>query len=1016
VTEKLDRDTLGRALNALSGHHDALRFRFVEHSGNWRQFYFAGAEDAPLLWIDLSTMPQDKRHAEIERIAEEQQASLNLQSGPLWRVLYFDLGAGQPGRLLFIVHHLAVDGISWRPLLEDLETAYQQIAAKQPVQFAAKTAAYKTWAERLLQYAKSEVLRAELPFWKAVTEPKAAHAALQTLKVDAVGASENLESRAKKVQVALDREATQALLQLVPAVYNTQINDVLLTALARAWTKWTGAAELYTNLEGHGREHLFEDVDVSRTAGWFTSIFPVRLQLPASVETNPNSWAAGEALKSVKEQLRSIPRRGIGYGILRYLSDDSGLVGRPEPAMVFNYFGQFDQAVADSKLFRFAAESSGPWHSPKQKRRHLLEINSRVMSGRLEFECAYLPAVHSEAEIVRFAEEFVNALKEIIAHCQLPDAGGRTPSDFPLATIDQSALDVVLASQRDVEDIYALSPIQTLFFSANHGSGQQASFDQWQCTLQGPLDVTAFERAWSDTIQRHTVLRSTIVSSGLREPLQVVHREVRLPWSKEDWRNVPAEQHAARWAAFLKEDLEQPLSLTEAPAMRFTLARLADDTWKFVWSVPALLLDGWSWPLVFRDASRLYEAYSQKSSPQLEPVRPYRDYLAWLGQQATTDASRFWQEQLSGLKKPTAIPSDDPKQDAGGDRYQQLVLQLSADATNALQTAARRLQVTLNTLVQGAWSLLLSRQSGDSDVVFGSAFSGRPTDLPGVESIVGPFTNNLPVRVQVKAEETAGEFFRGVHQRLLRISTYQFTPLMDVQRSSEVPWRYRLFDSLIVFQNYSVDESARRLGTNVAIADFAGPVHTNYPVLLLAEPGTSLRLTFFYDRKTIARGTMERWSKDLQILLELAPVFFDKRVGELQGLLSPRLPQREKPDQVAAAQAQNFMPAQTEMEQQIASVWQKMFGFEKVNVEANFFDLGGHSLLLVQMHRLLREKLNADLPIVALFAHPTVRALARHLEQPAESSSAAADKSEQLRDRAARQKRALAQMRMPVKK
>ena len=242
-------------------------------------------------------------------------------------------------------------------------------------------------------------LFAELPFWKAVTEPQAAHAAQQGWKVDAVVAAENLESRATKVQVALDREATQALLQSVPPVYNTQINDVLLTALARAWTKWTGAAELYTNLEGHGREHLFEDVDVSRTAGWFTSIFPVRLRLPALAETKQGGWSAGEALKSIKEQLRGIPQRGVGYGVLRYLSEDSGLVRRPEPAMVFNYFGQFDQAVADSKLFRFAAESSGSWHSPKQKRRHLLEMNSRVMGGRLEFECTYLPAVHSEAEI-----------------------------------------------------------------------------------------------------------------------------------------------------------------------------------------------------------------------------------------------------------------------------------------------------------------------------------------------------------------------------------------------------------------------------------------------------------------------------------------------------------------------------------------------------------------------------------------------------------------------------------------
>ncbi len=1008
VTENLDRTALENALVALSRHHDALRLRFQHDGQNWRQRYSTEVESAPLAWKDLSQVAPIAWKAEIESAAAEEQASLNIQNGSLWRVVYFHLGGSEPARLLFVVHHLAVDGISWRPLLEDLESAYQQLKAAKAVTLPAKTASYKVWAERLEKLAASGALRKELPFWMAVTDPASLKSALKPLAMDAIKLAENTESKAKKIKVMLDRDATQALLQTVPAAYNTHINDVLLTALARAWSEWTGSNILYTNLEGHGRENLFDDVDISRTAGWFTSIFPVRLELKDAAK----DWRPGEALKSVKEQLRGIPQRGVGYGILRYLESSGELAARPEPAMVFNYFGQFDQAIAGSKLFRFAEESTGPWHAPSQKRRHVLEINSMVTGGRLEVECGYNPALHAEKDIRRFTEEVLNALKEIIEHCQLPESGGRTPSDFPLAKLNQASLDQLLAGQRDMEDAYALSPIQTLFFSANHGAAQSA-FDQWQCTLQGALNVSAFERAWHDTVQRHTILRSTIVSSGLIEPLQVVHGEVRLPWTNEDWRDTTREEQNRRWHATLKDDRAQPLSLTDAPAMRFKLIRLSEETWKFLWSVPALLLDGWSWPLVFRDASRLYAAYAKNESPQMEPARPYRDYLEWLGQQESAHAVKFWQEQLAGFRKPTALPGDAPGRDSGEERHQQHVVQLSADASNALQSAARRLQVTLNTLVQGAWSLLLSRQSGDSDVVFGAAFSGRPTDLPGVESIVGPFTNNLPVRVTVDPEETAAEFFRKVHGRLLQLSAYQYTPLMEIQRASEVPWRYRLFDSLIVFQNYLVDDAARRLGGTVEIADFAGPVHSNYPVLLLAEPGAGLRLTLVYDRKTMARSTMERWGRDLEILMELAPLFFEKRVGELQNLLSPASPRIAQPDQAQAAQAQNFMPAQTEMEQNIASVWQKMFGLEQVNVEANFFDLGGHSLLLVQMHSLLREKLKSEFPIVALFEHPTVRALARYLGQPSDSG---AGKADLIRDRAQRQKRALAQMRVPVKK
>jgi non-ribosomal peptide synthase protein (TIGR01720 family) len=791
-------------------------------------------------------------------------------------------------------------------------------------------------------------------------------------------------------------------------VYNTQINDVLLTALARAWKRVKGSGVLFTNLEGHGREHLFEDVDISRTVGWFTSIFPARLEWKESGK----EWQPGEALKAVKEQLRRIPRRGVGYGILRYLGDGAELASRPEPEMVFNYLGQFDQAVAGSKLFRFAAEDSGSWHSPKQKRRYALELNSMVIGGQFELECTYNGTAQIAEKVQRLAEEFLAALKEIIAHCQKAKAGGRTPSDFPLAKIDQAGLDRLLTEQRDVEDITALSPMQTLFFSANQGS-MEAAFDQWSSTLRGTLDEAAFERAWRETVQRHTILRTTIASVGLREPVQVVHRSVRVPWVTEDWRGAAKGELEKRWAETLSADRAKPLSLSEAAVMRFRLLRLTDTSWKFLWSVPAMFLDGWSWPVVFRDASRLYDADVKKESSALETARPYRDYLEWLGQQSSEEGAKFWKGQLAGFRQPTMLVSEVPEGGAEGERFPRLTMELSSEATVALQTAARRLQVTLNTLVQGAWSLLLARQSGDSEVVFGAAFSGRPADLAGVEAIVGPFTNNLPVRVEVRGDESAGEFFKKVHEKISQLNAFQFTPLMEIQRSSEVPWRYRLFDSLIVFQNYAVDEQARRLGREVEIGDFSGPIHTNYPVLLLAEPGGQLRLTLVYDRKVVGHNTVERWSRDLRVILELAPVFFEKRVSELVALLSPQPARPAKSAQMEAAQLQNFVAAQSEMEKNIASVWQKMFGLEQVGVETNFFDLGGHSLLLVQMHSLLREKLQSEFAIVTLFEHPTIRGLAKHLAQPAESSSG---KNEQLRERAERQKRALARMRTPVKK
>ena len=1007
VTEPLDRGVLETALAAVGNHHDALRLRFVREGQRWRQFYATDAGTAPLEWVDVSKLGYDDQRSAIEAASAKAQVSLDLQSGPLWRVVYFDTGAGRAGRLLVVVHHLAVDGISWRPLLEDLESAYEQLRTKRKIELPAKTESYRVWAEKLRSLAASESLKRELPYWTAVTEESTVGEALKPLTLDAGKSASNTEGNTNKLQVELDAAATQSLLRDVPAIYNTQINDVLLTALTRAWNKWTGWGVLFTNLEGHGRENLFEDMDISRTMGWFTSIFPVRLEL----KEHGDDWQPGEALKSVKEQLRGIPQRGVGYGILRYLSEGQPLAGRAEPAMVFNYLGQFDQAVAGLKLFRFAPESSGPWHSPRQKRRHVLEINSMVLEGKLRIEFTDAAGIHGVNVTQRLADEFLSALREIIIHCQLPNSGGRTPSDFPMARLDQVALDRLLADQGDVEDIYPLSPVQTLFFSANYGAAR-APFDQWHGTLRGDLDEGSFESAWNETIQRHSILRSSVVSAGLREPLQVVHRRVRLPWTNEDWRSVPREQQTSRWEELLKQDLSEPLDLTQAPAMRFKLLRVGEDSWKFLWSVPAMLLDGWSWPLVFRDASLLYESRVKKAAPQLESVRPYRVYLEWLERQDMSESAKFWTKQLSGFHKPTAI-SGERSAASGGERYMERTVPLSPETTAALQGVGRKLQVTLNTLVQGAWTLLLSRQSGETDVVSGAAFSGRPTDLAGAESIVGPFTNNLPVRINVNREEHAEAFFRRVHARLLELSAFQFTPLMEIQRSSEVPWRYRVFDSLLVYQNYQVDDAARRLGQGVQITDFAGPIHTNYPLLLLAEPGAGMRLTLIYDRKVLTAGTMERWAEDLVILFEMLPVFLEKEIGELQALLSPRPAQIAEPAGDLAAQSQNVVPAETDMEKSIAAVWQKMFGMDQVNVEANFFELGGHSLLLVQMHSLLRLELKSEFPIVALFEHPTVRALARHLSEPV---SPGGPKGEEMRDRAQRQRKALAQMRAPVKK
>jgi acyl carrier protein len=419
-----------------------------------------------------------------------------------------------------------------------------------------------------------------------------------------------------------------------------------------------------------------------------------------------------------------------------------------------------------------------------------------------------------------------------------------------------------------------------------------------------------------------------------------------------------------------------------------------------------VLLDGWSWPRVFSDASRFYEMASQGRALSLESVRPYRDYIAWLREQSPIEARPFWQHALAGVREPTPLVSEPPDPDDGGDRYRRHTATLAVQATKVLESAARSQHITMNTLVQGAWALVLSRQSGHEDVVFGAAFAGRPTSLQDAATIVGPFVNNLPVRARIDWAANAGDFLRRLQRKVQELDAFQFTPLADIQKWSDIPFRHRLFASLVVFQNYTVEESARKFGQDVEVTDFDGPIHTAYPLLLLAEPGKSLQLTMIYDRRTITQKAVGCWMADLQTLLEGLPARLAQTLAEVQTLLTSPIRLSRRSERLGV-QSQNYVPPQTELERRIAAVWQTMFGLNQVGIDDNFFDLGGHSMLLVQLHQALRETLSAEFPIVTLFTFPTIRSFAKHFDQPASAGDTRTDALK----RAKQQRRAIGRMR-----
>ncbi|MBV9773008.1 MAG: amino acid adenylation domain-containing protein, partial [Gemmatimonadetes bacterium] len=878
VRERVRPEPLERALAALALHHDVLRLRYRRTEAGWTQ-RLADADGAhlPLEVVELAGTDEAARGAALQAHAERVQAGLELEHGPIARAVLFEAGDGRAQRLLLVVHHLAVDGVSWRILLEDLEAAYAQAERGEGVKLPAKTTSFRAWAERLEAHGRSAALGEELAYWAAREEGA-------PLPVDHAG-GRNTEDRSGVVRAVLPESETRALLVDVPSAYRTRIDDVLLCALARTLGGWIGKGRVRVALEGHGREDLFEDVDLSRTVGWFTSLYPVCL------EVEPDA-APGEALKRVKEQLRAVPAKGIGYGVLRYLGTEAAreaLAAATHPQVSFNYLGQYDQTFARSR-FTLVPEAAGSDHAPGGQRAHLLDVVCCIREGKLELSWSYGEEVHDRSTVERLAGAYLEALREIVAHCVSPEAGGYTPSDFPLSGLDQEGLDALLDGDREVADLYALAPMQQgMLFHSLHDADAGSYLLQTAYLLEGPLDARSLERAWQRVVMRHPVLRTVFLAEGLDTPLQLVRPWVELPWRGDDWSGLSPAEQEARIQEHFRTERECGLPLDEAPLMRVALCRAGEGRHWLLWSIHHLLIDGWSLPLLMAEVMSGYDAFRTGGEPRPEPVRPYRDYVAWLGAQDLAQAERFWRGELAGFRTPTPLPAASPA-GAAGAGYAERELRLDAGEVRALQELARRAQVTLNTVVQGAWALLLGRHSGEDDVVFGSVVSERPATLAGAERMVGLFINTLPVRTRVRPGAGVAEWLREMQERQVEARQYEHTPLVEVHGWSEVPRGHPLFESIVVFENQPDEASLHERGEDeLRITDVRAVDRTSFPLTLKSSPGTEMPLQVSFDRARVDEAGAERLLGHLRTLLGGMAAAPDAILAEL-----PLLPEAER--------------------------------------------------------------------------------------------------------------------------
>ena len=623
-------------------------------------------------------------------------------------------------------------------------------------------------------------------------------------------------------------------------------------------------------------------VDLSRTVGWFTSLFPVRLELDRGADI-------GAALKAIKEQLRSVPDRGLGYGVLRYLTPVEDLAW--EPQVTFNYLGQVGPSASTGAWYEFAPESAGSSLSDTLRRGALIEVSGAVSEGRLQLRWSYSGELHEEATILRLAEDYLESLQRLIAHCQ-ESAGGVTASDFPLARLTDAELEQVLGQSgvgpREIADIYPLSPLQRgLLFHTLYEPSSTVYVTTMSWRISGNLNEEALHAAWSHVVSRHEILRTAFVGHELAEPVQVVLREAPLELRRMDWRDQEPAGHAKRLEEFLESERRAGFDLARPPLMRLCLIRLGEAERRLVWTSHHVLFDGWSTPVLLWELSEAYRVFARGRSPQLAPTRPYREYIAWLQQQDLARAQVYWRERLSGLDGPTPLGIERARASAvveGTDRHGEYVYEFGVELS-ALEELSRRYKLTLNTLALGTWAIVLSRYSGQTDVVFGVTVSGRPPELVQAETRVGLFINTLPLRVRVDAQRSVGAWLAEVQGRQNELLEYQYTPLVELRAWSGLAVGTELFESSFAFANHPVLPKTTQSGAAedyLRLTEMRDIERAHYPLTLQFSAQGRLLVKVIYAKDRFETESIVRLAGHLQRVLEQVVTDPQRSVKELK--------------------------------------------------------------------------------------------------------------------------------------
>ncbi|MCA4711508.1 amino acid adenylation domain-containing protein, partial [Mycobacterium avium subsp. hominissuis] len=834
-------DDVAVVLQALLDRHPMLRLRVQDDgAGGWS---LEAPEVGSVRAADCLRAVDSLSDAALV----EARSRLNVSDGVMLSAVW----ASETSQLVLVVHHLAVDGVSWRTLIEDINIAWAQHQGGQEIALPVPGTSFGRWSSILAEYAKSPAVVAAAAAWQQVVATPAV--------LPAVGPDDTYAS-AGQLSASLDVQTTRLLLGEVPAAFHAGVQDILLIAFGLACTEFVGGgAPIGIDVEGHGRhEEIASGVDLSRTVGWFTTKYPVALRMGRRLD-----WArvvAGEAalgavIKDAKEQLRALPD-GLSYGLLRYLNPEIEVQG-PDPVIGFNYLGRLGAgADLSEEMWRVSADSlssAAVATAVPLPLGHTVELNAGTMDTdagpQLHANWTWARSVLTDEQLNRLSRLWFEALTGICAHVQA-GGGGLTPSDIAPAHLDQQQIDE-LCQQHQIADVLPLSPVQQglLFHTGFAQELEDLYAVQLGITVSGTLDPHRLRDAVQNAVNRHPNLVARFFDE-FGEPVQIIPAEPEMAWRYLELDGGDIDEQLEQLSA---DERAAVCDLAGQPAFRAALIRIADDRHRLLLTIHHIVIDGWSLPVLLQEVFAGY--YGQRL-----PAPPsYRSYVMWLAAQDRAAAQDAWREALAGFETPTLVA---PPGKIG--RRAVATYTVSADTTKALGELARSSRTTVSTVLQGAWAQLLTWLTGQHDVAFGTAVSGRPTELPGADAMVGLLINTVPVRADIAAATTVVDLLEQLQRAHADTLEHEHLALNEIHR---VTGHDQLFDTLFLYENYPIDASALLDVHELAVTEFSSREFNHYPLSVVATPGHELSLRVEYDTEVFDEAGIETLIERLRQVL-----------------------------------------------------------------------------------------------------------------------------------------------------